>query len=218
MTMTGSRRTQSWLAGVLALAAAILLAADGQAKTRRAVRVAVRGANARADAKSASPTRPSGRSDGPSVVFVTDKRAYLNRGARDGLRAKQVVPLSRGGRAAGSCAIETLAQHQASCTGARPRVGDSFRVTPAQERAQAKVPTLPPRDDETTLRTRAAAVADARYELVDFNGAHAAAGHAHAILAPGIVVWHNQPGPNGDYTLIELDGEVHVYDVAGTGA
>ena len=220
MTMTGSRRAGKSLAGVLALAAAmtVLAAADAQARTRRATKVAARGGNAKADAKGAPSARPSGGGNGPAVLFVTDKRAYLNRGARDGLKPKQVVPLFRGGRAAGSCTIETLAQHQASCTGARPRVGDTFRVTAATERAQAKVPTLPPRDDEATLRTRAAAVADAHYDLVDFDGAHAVAGHAHATLAPGIVVWHNQPDPAGDYTLFQIDGEVHVYDVAGTGA
>jgi hypothetical protein len=205
------------LAAAVALAAAWSLGApEGQARSRRAQKVAARTGHTKTDANGTPPARTS--VNGPSVVFVTDKRAYLNRGARDGLKPKQTVPLSRGGRAAGSCTIETLAQHQASCAGARARIGDTFRLAAAAERVQPPVPKLPPRDDEATLRTRATAVAEAPYDLVEFNGAHTITGHAHAQLTPGIVIWHTQPGPNGDYTQLEIDGEVHVYDVAGTGA
>jgi hypothetical protein len=212
------RRDRRVLCGALTLALATAWGAPpAGARSRRAVKVAARG-GAKAEAKAAPAGRAAG--NGPSVVFATDKRAYLNRGARDGLTAKQSVSLYRGGRAAGSCTIETLAQHQASCTGGRPRVGDSFRLPAAgaAQRAQAPVPKLPPRDDEVTLRARAAAIADAHYDKVDFNGEHAIAGHAHAQLAPGVVVWRTTPDAGGDTTLFEVDADVHVYDVAGTGA
>jgi hypothetical protein len=216
--MTGAtsiRRRRTSLLAIAALTA--LAAADARARPRRGVKVAARAGNAKTgDPKSAAPARAT---NGPAVVFVTEKRAYLNRGARDGLTANQSVPLFRVGRAAGSCTIETLAERQASCKGGRPRVGDSFRVPgAAADRRRAAPPALPPVEADETLRARATVIADSRYDQVDFNGARVLGDHTHAQLAPGVVVWHTQPDPNGDSTLVEIDGEVHVYDVAGTGA
>jgi hypothetical protein len=216
--MIVGRRIPAFAAGALALAAATAVAADAQARSRRTVKGGARAGSAKAgDAKSAMPARAS--ASGPAVVFVTEKRAYLNRGARDGLTADQTVPLFRGGRAAGACTIETLAERQASCKGGRPRAGDSFRLpAAAAERKRPATPALPPIESEETLRARASTIGDARYDKVDFSGGQVLGAHTHAQLAPGIVVWHAQPDPNGDYTLLEVDGDIHVYDVAGTGA
>src|SRR6267154_1077205 len=51
----------------------------------------------------AAPTRgsPFGR-----VELVTDRRAYLDRGAADGLIAGQALPVARTGRSIGSCTLE----------------------------------------------------------------------------------------------------------------
>ena len=59
----------------------------------------------------------------PSVLFVTAKRAYLNRGVFDGLAPGQSIQLVRQGRAMGTCVVETAFDHQATCMGAHPRAG-----------------------------------------------------------------------------------------------
>jgi len=168
------------------------------------------------------PTTASSRaasSSGALVGFVTDKRAYLNRGARDGVALKQSVQLLRRGRAIGSCVVDSVGDHQATCTGGRARVGDNFRLPvagPARKR-EPPPPELPPLTDEPTLRARAVVVADARYDKVDFNGLHALAAHTRASIGVSSVLWHSEPDPRGDYALEQVDGLINVYDLAGTG-
>lgn len=174
-----------------------------------------------AAATSAAPTKPakgSAASSGGNVQFVTEKRAYLDRGAKDGLAAKQQMQLFRGGRAVGSCAIETLADHQATCVGGRPRTGDSFRLpsrTGAKKRE--RLAALPPLIDEETLRRRAVAVSEAPYDKVDFTGLRVLAAHTHGEVSSAFTVWHTAPDPNGDYSVEELDGTVQVYDLGASG-
>jgi hypothetical protein len=197
----------------VAVAIAFVLWATANAGAKRRARfVPARLAASPVQAKGAQPAT------GPSVQFVTEKRAYLNRGARDGLAPKQPVQLVRGGRALGTCTIETVGDHQATCVGARARVGDSFRLPArASTRKPPTPPELPPLVEEATLRERAAVVAEASYDKVDFNGAHALAAHAHASLSPGFTIWRTEPDPRGDYALEELDATVQVYDVGGSG-
>ena len=191
-----------------------LLGAAG-AEARRPRRPAARAGNAQPSSSSRRPTSASGG----TVQFVTDKRAYLNRGSRDGLAIKQSIQILRGGRSVASCVVDSVADHQATCAGGRPRVGDSFRLpTPgAALKHEAPPPELPPLTDEETLRARAAAVADARYDKVDFTGVRAFAAHTQAALSPSYVIWHSDPDPRGDYSLEQVDGLVHVYDLGRTG-
>jgi hypothetical protein len=208
--MTGAF-ARVWLATAFAVAAAPAVAAP---RPRHAQKLARKGSTpAAAPAKGAAPAA------GASVVYVTDKRAYLNRGARDGLQPKQTLPLSRGGRAVGSCTVETLADHQATCVGARPRAGDTFRLAAHNggKRREPAPADLPPLTDEATLATRASAVADAPYDKVDFNGAHALAAHTRATLSPGFTIWRTEPDPRGDYSLLKIDGAIQIYDLGATG-
>src|SRR5450631_79268 len=176
------------------------------------------GATSAAPAKPAKTAKVAASSSAGSVQFVTEKRAYLDRGAKEGLAPKQSLQLFPGGRAVGACAIETLADHQATCVGGRPRAGDSFRL-PQRPGAKKRERTaaLPPVIDEETLRSRAVVVSEAPYEKVDFNGVHALAAHTHGEVRAGFMVWHTSPDPNGDYSVEELDGTVQVYDLGATG-
>jgi hypothetical protein len=167
----------------------------------------------------AAPVKASAPGAGPSVQYVTDKRAYLNRGARDGLQAKQQVQLYRSGRAVATCTVDSVADHQATCVGGRPRPGDTFRLSSrgGGKRREPAPAELPPLTDEATLATRAAAVADAPYEKVDFSGARTLADHTRAIVSPAFTLWRTEPDPRGDYTLLEIDAALQVYDLAATG-
>ena len=154
------------------------------------------------------------------VVFVTDKRVYLDLGKADGLAMGQAVSLSRGGRGAGSCKVDTLAEHQASCTGARARVGDTFRVTaPAKAEKAPDVPRLPPLADADTLRERAAAVAEAHLDKVDFTGTSGVRQRAAVSVSPGLLLWQSQndaPGA-GSYAQQRIDGSIQGVPLGQTG-
>ena len=163
---------------------------------------------------------------GGRVQFVTDKRAYLDRGARDGLSAKQSLQLSRAGRAIGSCNVETLADHQATCVGGRLRPGDTFRLNggaasrkqASQVSSETREPTaLPPVVAEDSLRTRAAQIAASSIAKVEFHGVRGFGGRSRATVTPSITIWRTQSDPNGAYSEERIDGAIQVFDVGAPG-
>jgi hypothetical protein len=144
------------------------------------------------------------------VTFVTEKRAYLDRGADHGLAVGQSVALSRGGRAAGACAVEALGPREATCAGGHPRVGDSFRASRAPAKVAASAPALPAVTDEETRRAWAGAVAAAPYAKVDFDGHASGGGRAAVSVSPGFTAWVGRPETTGDTFQERLDGAVGV--------
>ena len=157
------------------------------------------------------------------VQFVTEKRAYLNRGSLDGIAARQTVPLTRAGRGVGSCTIEAVSERQATCVGGRPRSGDAFRVARASNRTSKRKPgtapaALPPLIDDRTLATRAAVVAEASLEKVEFTGKRAFGAHSTATVSPGFATWLTQPDPQGGYSQERIDGAIHGVEIGSTGA
>jgi hypothetical protein len=145
------------------------------------------------------------------VAFVTDKRAYLDHGADGGLTAGQTVALFRGGRPAGSCTVEAIAAHRASCLGGRPRAGDTFRLgrpLAASQPAQAR--PLPPVVAVEDLEADAQAIASAGVDKVDFAGrAHFGSGQALA-LTGGYASWTAGTDPQSDFRQERLDGSLRV--------
>ena len=111
--------------------------------------------------------------NGGSVVHVTAARAYLDRGAEDGLSVGQVVAMKRKGA---SCTVEWVAPHAASCVGPVSE-GDRFvlpRVAPPSE-----PPRLPaPPTAAELARRRAAIEAAPSAPLVEHEGG----GDADAVL------------------------------------
>jgi hypothetical protein len=73
------------------------------------------------------------------VVQVTPGHVYLDAGASEGLAPGQKLQLRRGAGNAGSCVIDKVGDHRASCTGSNARPGDSFALTPPAA-AQTKAP------------------------------------------------------------------------------
>jgi hypothetical protein len=150
------------------------------------------------------------------VVFVTDKRAYLDRGSLDGLEAHQTLQLYRSGRAAGSCTVDTIAVRQATCAGGRARVGDTFKAPGGRRPRPPRPPSeLPALIDDATLRTRAVAVAESRYDKVDFSGKPAFRAHTNVLASPSFEVW---PDPAGGYSVERIDGAIQGVPLGSTGA
>jgi hypothetical protein len=212
---------------IAAAATAIIVVAStadaGAARRGRRARARAAAANAITTTKLvAKPAaRPGGGSaqSGGHVQFVTEKRVYLDRGSLDGVEVHQTLPIFRAGRPVATCTIETVAEHQATCAGGRPRVGDSFRTGRGTRISKQVVaaPELPPLVDESTLRTRAARVAEAPYQKVDFSGKPSFSAHAKADVSPGLAVWHTQSDPGRDYAQERIDGVVQALELGASG-
>ena len=208
--------------------ALVLLLGLGWAATTEAARKHRRrrpGKRARAElvapAAKVTPGRPAHWVANPllgRVQFVTDRRAYLDRGTAEGLSMRQSLALARAGRPIGACTVDSIGDHEATCAGARARVGDTFRVgRHVVRRAAAALPELAPLVDDSTLQTRAAAIADATIQKVDFNGKHSARGRATATVSSGFGAWMSQGDPQGGYAQERIDGAIHGVEIGRTG-
>jgi hypothetical protein len=98
-----------------------------------------------------------------TVVYATAARAYLDAGGEDGLAVGEAVALRRKGVEAGTCRIEAIGPHHATCTGAAARAGDAFRyrrVAAAPAPAPRELPPLPT-EQELAIETAALGVVPA---------------------------------------------------------
>jgi len=193
------------------------LDAQGAARRRRprVPRAQVAGAAASSAGGAASRPAPGmGR-----VLFATDQRAYLDRGKRDGLAEKQSLPILRGGRVIATCTVERIAEHQATCTGARLHVGDGFRPPPPPSSPAPKTTAaaLPPVTATTTLQERAEAVGQTALEKVDFKGKRLFGGRTRVLITPSLAIWRTQSDAGPSTTLEQIDGAIQSYDVGLAG-
>jgi hypothetical protein len=107
--------------------------------------------------------RPAGAE---TLVQVLAGRAYLDRGTADGLREGQSLSLSRNGRPIGTCALDSVAEHHASCEAPFARKGDFYPLRPAASPpALVAKPVAPLSEPE--LASRRAALEGAAVPLVE---------------------------------------------------
>lgn len=107
------------------------------------------------------------------VTYVTAERAYLDRGASDGLSVGQTVSFRRGAKAAASCTIEQLAASSAVCRGGRLKPGDSAALATAPASPQRAAARLPPQPSAAVLAAQRARVLAAETPLVASNATRA---------------------------------------------
>jgi hypothetical protein len=103
------------------------------------------------------------------VVRWTPERVHLNKGSADGLKAGDKINVRRGRRRAGSCVVEHLADHHATCKGAVRESADRFRFNPPKRAKPAALPKLPAPVDDATRARATAAFAAARVPEVRFT-------------------------------------------------
>ncbi|MFZ5470172.1 MAG: hypothetical protein ACOZIN_12125 [Myxococcota bacterium] len=139
---------------------AVLFATPVAAKKRRRV-------------KPARPTpatfvaRPRSPNTG-QVTYLTAERAFLDRGAAEGLVVDQVLRFGRKGKAA-TCRIDAVSEHSATCEGAGGlKVGDRFAVKEPPRPPPPPILPTPPAPAE--LARQRVALERAAHELVDFAG------------------------------------------------
>lgn len=124
------------------------------------------------------------------VIAITETHGYLDAGSEEGLAAGAVVELERNGRPVGTCRVEDVSDHHASCVGAGLRPGDVFALAP---RPAVQVKELPPALPAQELARRLAAVEGAPVAQVDFVAAPGAAPEAQAAseVALGFASWRS---------------------------
>lgn len=106
-------------------------------------------------------TVPANISTGPGKVkFVTAEKVYLDRGTIDGVEVGQDVKVMRGNRAVGTCKVDSVADHFATCTGAGFLAGDRITVLRAPPAAPAGPPEALPTDAELNRRQAELEAAD----------------------------------------------------------
>jgi hypothetical protein len=113
-----------------------------------------------------------------TVKFATARELYLDAGSADGLAPGATLQLRRNDRPAGSCRVDKVSEHHASCAG-HGSAGDTFELAPQPSAAKAPPaprppPPLPPRVVAALRR----ALDDAPFEKVAFAGAPKVSGAA----------------------------------------
>jgi hypothetical protein len=153
------------------------------------------------------------------VRFVTEKRAYLDKGADDGLALRQNVSLLRGAAKVASCQIEILATHTAVCRGSGAEVGDTFEppAPGARPPAPAKWPRpLPAPEDDETLARYESTLADAPHAKVDFVS-NAGAGLPRRIWVGVSGALYSDSGSADRYAYEAIDAEIRNVSI-GSGS
>ena len=176
--MTGLRQRSSWASCRLVFPALLVMAVEGSAF--------------------AQPL--SGGSRTGHVAFITGRRAYLDRGALDGLIEGQLLQLTRGGRPAARCAVERVADRAAICSGPGVRVGDRFRVARPRARPALMERALAPPTEPAVLAERAHRIAEASFPKVEF-----VARDRHGI-APGVSATIGLQGWSGNGSDLAAGG------------
>jgi hypothetical protein len=143
----------------------------------------------------AAPPPPAMTVEG-TVQFVTGARAYLDRGAADGLVPGQSVRLLRRGALAASCTVELVSDHAGVCLakGVGVHVGDAFTLPPRGRAQPARVVELPAPATPEAEEARALSLADAPVTLVEFQPRAAVARGGSAAVTVGATLW----GTRGD--------------------
>jgi hypothetical protein len=106
-----------------------------------------------------------------TVTYVSSGRVYLDQGKAEGLGPGTELALTRRGRPAGSCRVEWVADHHATCQGQGLRQGDRFALPP---RPDEPVPTPRPAPAAPVELARwRSALEAAPQPLVEFKGQRA---------------------------------------------
>ncbi len=167
------------------------------------------GATARAASPATSSSTKSAAAPSTTeghVRFVTDARAYLDRGADDGLGRGQTVSIVRAGVAVTSCLVDAVGDHAATCHAALARGGDGFVTTRRRGAppATAPVAALPPPTDARVERERARGLADAPVTRVDFHPRARRASGGSAEVAAGVTMGLAR-GAGASWAATEVD-------------
>jgi hypothetical protein len=144
---------------------------------------------------------------GGRVRFVSAKRTYFDVGHVEGLRVRTSVKVTRRGKVIGTCTVDQLGDHGATCPGAIGRAGDAITFEPAtSDQAAAPKPLpAPPSTGEVDRAQRALATTD--QALVDFH-----AGGARALTQSASLftitashdAYYNVGGPQYEQERLDL--------------
>jgi hypothetical protein len=159
------------------------------------------------------PLAPLKRSEGPGqITYVTSDAVFVDRGSLDGVAVGAALAVSRAGKAVGTCAVATVTEHGATCTGAGFQQGDRISTV----RKASPPPTLPALPDAKELAARLAAVEESPPPVVDFEGGGVAmgpsTGHRLSVVLSQ-TTFSNFVSRSGPYQLQRLDAQLHDFRI-----
>jgi hypothetical protein len=145
------------------------------------------------------------------VQYVTATLAYLDRGASDGVTVGLTVSFTRAGRPAGSCMVDTVAEHFATCLAGQLRKGDRFAIGRKADDAFPGPPTELP--DQQELAARRDVLGAYAHPLVEFDGDSGGAASHRVAVAFGHTTYSNFARLGGPFQVERLDAAVFDVDL-----
>jgi hypothetical protein len=140
------------------------------------------------------------------VRYVSAKRAYIDAGTVEGLRVGSALKILRKERTVGSCTVDQVGDHRASCPSAAGHVGDQVafdKVAPSPQSQPAVLPSPPTARD---LNVAHQALSAAANELVDFHGTTGLRSLTQGLPAVTLTVSHDAyVSTGGQYQQERLD-------------
>jgi hypothetical protein len=149
---------------------------------------------------------------GPGQVsYVTKEQAFIDRGSADGVEAGAQLPVTRNGKAIGTCNVASVTEHGAVCAGRRIddlEAGDRISV---QRKVKAAPQPLAAMPDARELNARLETLQGTPQALVDFDGATGGGSGAATWLQ--VVLSHTTyadfASPGGAYHLERVDARLN---------
>ncbi len=146
------------------------------------------------------------------VTYLTSDGVYIDRGSAEGLKPGDKVQMVRSGRALGSCAVTTVSEHSAVCSGTGFALGDRISV---ERKPEAPATPLAPVPDVKEIAHRLEVVEAAPVELVDFVGGAPVGSGAASTFA--VTISHmsasNFGSDDGPYHVQRIDAAVRDFHV-----
>lgn len=145
------------------------------------------------------------------VQYVTATLAYLDRGAADGVSVGLSVNFTRGGRQVGSCTVDTVAEHFATCLAGQLKKGDRFAIGRKVDDALPGPPTELTTPEE--LAARRDVLGTTGQALVDFDGDSGGAEAHRVAVALGHTSYGSFNRESGPFHIERLDAAVFDVDL-----
>jgi hypothetical protein len=148
-----------------------------------------------------------------AVRYVSSMLAFLDRGAADGLTAGRELSFTRSGRVVGSCVVDVVEQHFATCITDKLKKGDRFSFPRMAE--------LPPPGPPVALSSpemiaaRRQTLLAATPSLVDFRAQEEDVALHHVWVALGSTGYGNFVGTGGPFALTRLDATARDVELWG---
>ena len=173
-------------------------------------------AGAQAAPRAAKATRgprkgpPAAKPNTGQVAFLTSSTAYLDRGTADGLKPGDRLNFTHGTRPSGSCVLQEVAEHSATCAPGALLKGDTFALTAAKPPGvEAPAPLASPEE----IARRNEALSHLQFAPVDFSATGVVTSRPKVMVAFTQATYSNVQFYGGPYQQQTVDARVYDVDL-----